>query len=136
MNLLATLVEGQFESAWLALPKSACRESQVGEAPTWNGDGLTAEEASQYVDAVAQMLRDSQVVSELPLPRAFDFRAAMSRGISSVLEGEADPAAVLTTVQREFNEIADDLGRDTLRAAYRRGLGLATSSKLTPVTSQ
>ena len=135
LNLLTTLVESQFESAWTTLPKTPCRESQVGTAPTWNDNGLTAEEASQYVDAVAQMLRDPQLVSELPLPRAEEFRSATARGISNALTGEIDPATALATMQTEFDEIANSMGKETLRAAYRRGLGLATPTTLTPVTA-
>ena len=135
-NLLTTLVESQFESAWATLPKTPCRESQVGTAPSWNDNGLTAEEASQYVDAVAQMLRDTQLVAELPLPRADEFRAATARGISSVLAGETEPAATLAAIQKEFDEIANSVGKETLRAAYRRGLGLAIPTTLTPVTTQ
>lgn len=134
-NLLTTLVGSEFESAWATLPKTPCRESQVSTAPTWNNEGLTAEEASQYVDAVAQMLRDPQLVAELPLPRADEFRAATARCISQVLAGEADPAAALADLQMEFDEIANSLGKDSLRAAYRRGLGLATPTILPPVTT-
>lgn len=132
-NLLTTLVGSEFESAWATLPKTPCRESQIGTAPTWNNAGLTAEEASQYVDAVAQMLRDPQLVAELPLPRADELRAATARGISRVLSGEAEPAAALATLQSEFDEIATSLGKDSVRTAYRRGLGLATSTTLAPV---
>lgn len=131
-NLLTTLVGSEFESTWATLPKTPCRESQVSTAPNWNNNGLTAEEASQYVDAVAQMLRDPQLVAELPLPRADDLRAATARGISRVLSGEAEPAAALATLQLEFDEIATSLGKDPVRTAYRRGLGLATSTTLPP----
>ncbi len=134
-NLLTTLVEGQFESAWATLPKTPCRESQVGAAPTWNDNGLTAEEASQYVDAVAQMLRDPQVVAELPLPRADEFRASTGRTVSSLLSGESDSVAVLATMQKEFDQIVNSIGTDSLRAAYRRGLGLATPTTLPRVTT-
>ena len=132
-NLLTTLVGSEFESAWATLPKTPCRESQVSTAPTWNNDGLTAEEASQYVDAVAQTLRDTQLVAELPLPRADDLHAATARCISRVLSGEVEPTVALATLQAEFDEIATSLGKDSLRAAYRRGLGLATPTTLAPV---
>lgn len=132
-NLLTTLIERQFESAWATLPKTPCRESQVNSAPTWSNDGLSAEAASQYVDAVAQTLRDPQLVAELPLPRADELRAATGRCISQVLSEEIEPATALATLQAEFDEIASSLGKDTVRAAYRRGLGLATSKALAPV---
>ncbi|MEK6259809.1 MAG: hypothetical protein AABP62_14415 [Planctomycetota bacterium] len=134
-NLLTTLVGSQFESAWATLPKTPCRESQIGTAPTWNNDGLTAEEAGQYVDAVAQMLRDTQLVAELPLPRADEFRAATARCISGILAGESEPDSALAAMQAEFVEIAKSVGKDSLRAAYRRGLGLSTPTALQRATS-
>ena len=134
-NLLTTLVGSEFESAWATLPKTPCRESQVSTAPTWNNDGLTAEETSQYVDAVAQMLRDPQLVAELPLPRADELRAATARAISRVLSGETDPATTLATLHSEFDQIVTRLGKDSVRTAYRRGLGLVTPTTLAPVRS-
>ena len=134
-NLLTALVGSGFESAWATLPKTPCRESQVSAAPTWNDNGLTAEEASQYVDAVAQMLRDTQLVAELPLPRAAELRAATARCVSEIMAGEAEPAAALAALQSEFDAVAIGIGKDTLRAAHRRGLGLATPTTLQRVTT-
>ena len=132
-NLLSTLVGSEFESVWATLPKSPCRESQVSTAPAWSNDGLNTEEASQYVDAVAQTLRDPELVAELPLPRADEFRAATARCVTRVLSGEVDSATALATLQSELDEIATSLGKDAVRKAYRRGLGLATPTPLAPV---
>ena len=135
-NLLATLTEAQFESAWVTLPKTPCRESQMGSAPLWNEDGLTAEEASQYVDAVAQALRDPQLVANLPVPQSEALRAAGTRFVTAVLAEETNAAQALTTLKVEFNKIAADVGNADFRAAHRRGLGLANPAQLWPPPDQ
>ncbi len=128
-NLLATLAESQFESAWLTLPKTPCRESQIGNAPTWNEDGLTAEEASQYVDAVAQTLRDPQLVADFPVPQAAAFRTAATEFVTAVLSDGDHAAAALAKLNKEFDRITTDVGKEAFRASYRRGLGLASPSQ-------
>ena len=129
-NLLATLTETQFESAWMTLPKTPCRESQVGGASMWNEDGLTAEEASQYVDAVAQTLRDPQLVANLPVPQSEALHAAGTRFVTAVLAEGMNAAQALTTLKAEFDKIVNDIGQDSFRTAHRRGLGLASPSQL------
>ncbi len=135
-NLLATLTEAQFESAWVTLPKTPCRESQVGSAPAWNEDGLTAEEASQYVDAVAQTLRDPQLVADLPVPQMAALRIAGTRFVTALLSAGTDAAQALTTLKAEFDQIAADVGKADFRAAHRRGLGLANPAQLLPPPDQ
>ncbi len=135
-NLLATLTEAQFESAWVTLPKTPCRESQVGSAPAWNEDGLTAEEASQYVDAVAQTLRDPQLTADLPVPQTAALRIAGTRFVTALLSEGTDAAQAMTTLKAEFDQIAADVGKADFRAAHRRGLGLANPAQLLPPPDQ
>lgn len=123
-HLLSMLVGDQFESNWAELPKSPCRESQTSTATSWNESGLTVEEASQSVDATAQMLRDSQLVADLPVPDADSYRAATERLIGTLLSREVDPQTALRQLQAEFEQIAKTAAAGPLRENYRRGLGL------------
>lgn len=136
-HLLSMLVGDQFESNWAELPKSPCRESQTSTATSWNESGLTVEEASQSVDATAQMLRDSQLVADLPLPDADSYRAATERLIGKLLFKEVDPPTALRLLQAEFEQIAQNAAAGPLRDNYRRGLGLpklesSTSAPVAP----
>lgn len=129
-NLLKTLVEIQFDSSWATLPKTPCRESQAISAINWHENGLVSEEASQYVDTVAQTLRDTQVVADLPLPRADEFRSATELAILRVLQNESEPSEALSDLKREFDRLATEFGIDKFRASYRRGLGLGSENTL------
>jgi multiple sugar transport system substrate-binding protein len=123
-NLLATLAGDHFGSNWASLPKSPCRESQVGTATGWNESGLTVEEASQAVDATAQSLRDDQLVADLPIPSAADFHRVTDETIGKVLQSELDPAGAVQHLQAAFEQIVSRIGAASIRADYRRGLGL------------
>ena len=123
-HLLSTLAGEQFASNWASLPKSPCRESQVGTATSGNESGLTIDEASRAIDATAQTLRDDQLVADLPIPQADEFRRVTDEAIGKLLKNELDPAAALQQLQADFEQIVARVGAATIRADYRRGLGL------------
>jgi hypothetical protein len=126
VNLLATLsTPSEFDRAFFTLPKSPSRESQLSQAPSWYGPDLSAEEASLYCDTVAQSLRDAQLVFELPLVGATEFRQAASEALEPLLRGNSDTRQALAVMQQKFEAIVDKLGADTVRNSYRRGLGLS-----------
>jgi multiple sugar transport system substrate-binding protein len=129
-NLLTSLgATSMFDQAFAVLPKGPCRESQVSFAPGWFGPELSTEEASQYTDAIAQSLRDMQLVSELPLVGADEFRRAASTALDPLLRGEADPEMTLNTMQQAFEVIVQRLGADTVSTSYRRGLGMSPAAR-------
>lgn len=123
-HLLSTLAVKDFESNWSALPKSPCRESQTSSASSWHETGLLVEEASKVVDATAQMLRDSELVADLPIRAAADFQRVTEEIIGRLLKEELDPAAAMQELQNAFQQIVDRTGVDKIRADYRRGLGI------------
>ncbi len=129
-NLLISLTStALFDEAFSALPKGPCRESQISIAPNWFGPELSTEESSQYTDAVAQSLRDPQLVAQLPLLGAEEFRQAASMALEPLLKGEADPQQTAAAMQKSFEAIIERLGTDAIRDSHRRGLGLAPSPK-------
>ena len=124
-HLLSTLAGEQFASNWASLPKSPCRESQVGTATSWNESGLTVDEASRAIDATAQVLRDDQLVAELPIPHAAKFRRVTDEAIWTLRFHELDPAAAaIQQLQASFEHLVSRKGAAAMRADYRRGLGL------------
>ena len=113
-----------FESNWAALPKSPCRESQTSSASSWSASGLLGEEASKAVDVTAQLLRDYEVVADLPIHTAADFRRVTEEIFGRLLKEEIDPAIAIRDLQAAFQQIVEQKGVETIRADYRRGLGL------------
>ena len=126
-HLLATLAGDQFETNWAALPKSPCRESQVATASNWHDTALTADEASQAVDAAAVTLRDTQLVVDLPIPMASDFRKLTDEVIGKILAGELEPQPAADQLQSGYEKLVRQYGAESVRNQYRRGLGLSTT---------
>ena len=125
LNFLINVSNSLFDDAFTALPKGPCRESQLEFAANWFGPELSSEEASQYADAVAQSLRDMQLVYELPVIGAEEFRQAASVALEPLIRGEADAEQTSNTMQQAFEMIVERLGPDAVRDSYRRGLGLS-----------
>jgi len=123
-HLFSTLIGSKFETNWAALPKSPCRESQVTTAPSWHESGLTIEESSRAVDATAQMLRDSQVVSDFPTTADLELHRLTEQMIHRLLKEDLDPATALQSLQKEIEDLISKAGKNEFRADYRRGLGL------------
>ncbi len=124
-NLLARLSLDNLETAFPGATKSPCRALQVGTAAPWTGTELADDERFQYLDTVAQSLRDTRLVAELPVVGRNEFRAALSEQIGSVLAGNAEPAAALEAAARRWREIIADVGVEAVRDSYRRSLGLS-----------
>lgn len=124
-HLMSRLIGDQFESNWQSLPKSICRESQIGSAATWHETGLTVEESSQQVDAAAQTLRSPQLVASFPIPAAGDFNDATARWIEHVMDqSDFDASSAIKNLQDAFEQVVTKIGPEKIRADYRRGLGL------------
>lgn len=129
-NLLASLTSPDtFDRAFATLPKGPCRESQLGQAPTWYGPELSAEESSQYCDVVAQSLRDMQLVFELPVVGADEFRKAASVALEPLITANSSGEECLKSMQQAFEQIVDQRGREAVRDSHRRGLGLSPAAK-------
>ena len=118
-----------FDEAFANLPKSPCRESQLEQAPAWFGPALSTEEASQYTDATAQSLRDPDLVYELPVMGADEFRQATSDALGPLIEGKASPQETAGRLQDAFAAIVEKLGPDAVRESHRRGLGMSPAVK-------
>ena len=90
----------------------------------WLPDDLTAAEGGDYLGAVARSLENKACVTELPFIGRDRFRAALTEGLNSALEENAEPAAALKTIAENWREIAAAIGIEKVRDSYRNSLGL------------
>jgi multiple sugar transport system substrate-binding protein len=105
-----------------------CRESQLSNPAAIAGTGLAGEEATAYVNAVAQSLRDLQLVAELPAAGRDDFRSALARAITEALSGSQPAEQALQKASRAWHEIIARIGAANVRDSYRVNLGLSPLS--------
>ncbi|MGQ0635172.1 MAG: hypothetical protein ACT4QC_11215 [Planctomycetaceae bacterium] len=106
-----------------------CRESQAGEINLVEGSGWNGREATVCLEAVAASLRDRRLVWELPVPGRTAFLEALSRGIGRALDEGAPADQALQQVAAEWRQIAQSLGTEKVRDAYRQSLGLGPAGK-------
>ncbi len=106
-----------------------CRESQLQDPEETVGAGLHADEAVAFAAAVAQSLRDAQVVAELPVTGRPRFRQALSAALAGALDGSKTAEAALREAAREWHSIVDEIGAAKVRDDYRKNLGLSPLSR-------
>ena len=123
-NLLALLTRENPAAAFPPPLRTPCRESQVRSTPGMGGPELPADEARRYVSACVTALRDQQLRTELPVTSAARFRDALTRGISAAMTNESEPAEALSAVKREWEQLADKIGKRKVLNSYRRSVGL------------
>jgi multiple sugar transport system substrate-binding protein len=132
----------QIEAAWNALLKVAgpdlvsgfppaliglCRESQLQSgsyASSRDGDG-----AVSVANSVAQSLRDSRLVAELPIAHRHEFRLALTRSLGTAIAGSQSPEEALRSAAAEWREIVARIGPSRHRDNYRASLGLSPKPK-------
>ncbi len=132
----------QIEAAWNALLKvggpdldsgfppaviGLCRESQLQSGSY--GPGRNADGASSFANSVAQSLRDSRLVAELPIARRYEFRLALTRSLGTAIEGSKSPEEALQGTAAEWREIIARIGQSRHRDNYRASLGLSPKPK-------
>ncbi len=129
LNLLTALV---LDDATPFPPgaKGLCRERQTPDAGNWTGKELSAAEAGKYVAVVSNSLRDRQQASELPVVGHVEFRASLTKGLTSCLEQGQAPAEALNAVAAEWKELVKKLGAAKVVSSYRSALGLSRRPEL------
>lgn len=123
LNLLSSILLNS-DSAFPASSRSLCRESQTPDASTWVGNDLSASEAGKYIAVTAKSLRDRQQVSELPVLGHVEFRAALTEGVTAVLEQGKTPSEALADIAAKWQAILKEIGVEQVLASYRSALGL------------
>ena len=129
-NLLASLCSPEmFDQAFAFLPKGPCRESQIIHAAGWFTPELSTEESSEYCDAVSRSLREKQIVFELPVAGASEFKRVASQELEHLFRKEASIEQTIAAIQKAFETIVENRGPEAVLASHRRGLGLAPALK-------
>jgi ABC-type glycerol-3-phosphate transport system substrate-binding protein len=120
-NLLQTLTAHQ-DQAFAERPRSVCRESEAIAAPPESAE-LSAETASQIVDATAETLRRKDVVFDLAIPQAQAVRQIIAEELETAKEDLRPTAEILAAMQRRISEATQDR-REQVRDMVRRSAGL------------
>lgn len=125
-NLLKRLAVDEFSSVFPPRAKTFCRETQFEAATTWLEGTLTPPEAFGYLNAVAESLRNNQLICALPVLGRRRFQSALSLGLNEALNNSVESQKALDAVAQKWREIAGELGTSEVTNSYRRRLGLTS----------
>ncbi|HEY2253249.1 MAG TPA: extracellular solute-binding protein [Planctomycetaceae bacterium] len=129
----------QTEAGWNALLKACgadftsgfppgisglCRESQLPGTGSVS-PGLEPQEANSLAQAIAQSLRDTRLVADLPLAGRAEFRKALTRAVAHVIDESAAPEQALHDAAQDWRQLIEKLGPAKVRDGYRASLGLS-----------
>lgn len=129
----------QAEASWNALIKlcssslttgfppgivGLCRESQLQSAGGLETH-LEARDAILYANAVAQSLRDTRLVADVPMIGRRQFRQSLASALTSAIGGSETSELALQTAARDWREIIGKIGAAKVRDSYRVTLGLS-----------
>lgn len=131
-NLFASLAGPDYLSRLPGGFAGAIRHSQLSNPAQLCGPELPSVESTRYLASLSTALGGGPLVYELPFPRREEFRASLAEGLERGLRSDTDPAEVLTGVAQHWRELIDTIGREELRRAYRRVLGLGERLTATP----
>ena len=81
-------------------------------------------EAASYANAVAQSLRDTRLVADLPVTGRSEFRTALARALAGALTGSQTAREALQAASQSWREIVGKIGAAKIRDDYRINLGL------------
>ena len=137
--LMEVIAGPAFDSATTWTPRSICRVSQKDVATRWLPDGLTAEEAAEYVDVTLTALEDPQLETILPIgsgrqwlvelgnapARRDSLTLATEQGEDSSATKSSSPTCLpVADHAAQIEAAAGESGRATVRDSYRKTLGL------------
>jgi multiple sugar transport system substrate-binding protein len=123
-NALARICGDNLTSGFPTGIVELCRESQLQSAGVVNSK-LESREAIMYAQAVAQSLRDTRLVADLPVKGRRLFRETLTHALLAAIDESATPEQALHAAARDWREIVGQLGAASVRDSYRASLGLS-----------
>lgn len=101
------------------------RISQFENLDLWIEAGMTEEAANLYLGAIKASLESPNMVLDLRVPQNQRYQqVVLDTAISQFLAGELTLDETVKAVESGWEEITEELGRDTQRAAYLASLGV------------
>ena len=85
---------------------------------------MSPREANEYLTAQRDSLGATNVALDMRLPGYFSYTEILEIELTRALAGELSAQEALDSVASQWNELTDEFGRDSQKAAYRASMGL------------
>ena len=101
------------------------RLSQFADSENWLAAGMDAATANAYLGAIGGSLNSPNVVLDLTIPQNYRYqRELLDSAVSDFLADKITRKEAIAQITNSWNELTDELGRDTQKELYRKSLGL------------
>lgn len=108
---------------------SPVRETDLNRPESFTGSSLEPIERGEYLATVGRILRNRQLVLEMPVFGRQKFLSALSETVQEgLVQPEFSGTHFTKSVSSKWNAIRDSLGTDKVRDSYRISLGLRSSA--------
>jgi multiple sugar transport system substrate-binding protein len=98
--------------------------SDMNNLPPWTKLGMTLPQAKEYLDAIGNIIGNSNNVVDLRIPGAAEYFDALDTQLAQAVVGQISSQAALDGVAQQWDQITDRLGRDQQKKLYSQMLGL------------
>lgn len=98
--------------------------TDLNNLPPWTKLGMTETEAKEYLDAIGNIIGNSNNVVDLRIPGAAEYFDALDTGLAQAVAGQVSSKDALDGVAKQWDQITDRLGRAQQKKLYRQMLGL------------
>ncbi|HZT19630.1 MAG TPA: extracellular solute-binding protein [Dongiaceae bacterium] len=100
------------------------RVSQFKNLDQWLKAGMSEAAAKNYLGAIEQSLNSPNMVLDLRIPQNQRYQqVVLDTSVARMLAGELTIDATMKAITDGWNEITDEIGRDSQLAAYKATLG-------------
>jgi multiple sugar transport system substrate-binding protein len=101
------------------------RTSQFEGMELWEKAGMSEKAAQSYLGAIKDSLNSPNMVLDLRVPQNQRYQqVVLDTALHRMLSGETTPDETVKEIEQGWNEISDELGRDTQYSAYLNSLGV------------
>jgi multiple sugar transport system substrate-binding protein len=103
------------------------RASQFQSLDAWIKAGFSETAAKNYLGAIQDSLNSPNMVLDLSIPQVSRYQqVVLDTVVSQFLAGEFTAEQAADEIYKQSEEITDEVGRDSQKAAYLASLGVST----------
>jgi len=99
--------------------------SDLNNVAPWTTLGMTAPQAKEYLEAIGNIIGNSNNVVDLRIPGAAEYFDALDTQLAQAVAGQISSKAALDAVAQQWDKITNRIGRDQQLKLYRQMLGLS-----------
>ena len=101
------------------------RTSQFADTQLWVKAGMSKEAADNYLGAIRESLQSPNMILDLRVPKSAQYQGVvLDTAVAQFLAGEITRDQAMQQIEKGWDKITDDEGRDDQKAAYADSLNI------------